>query len=317
MERKVLFGVFLLILPFGSFGAGLHELVKRGADDDHNWGYENNNGPESWPKRFKKCGGNRQSPIHINTSTVDLNDDLNEFEFDNFEDNFEDAEITNNGHTIKVQPNVNDAPRSFKEGGMDDEYQFQQLHFHWGSRDSQGSEHLFDKKAYPLEMHLVCRNKNYPTKEKAESREDGFAVLAVLFKVVDEDNEALEPIIEQLEHLKKKNSKEKVDPFNLKDLLPDETMPYYRYKGSLTTPPCLEVVTWTVFKDYAEISRRQLEQFRQITEDDKGEAAEPLIDNFRPPQPIDNRVVEISGNSGSTLIPSVLTAMFTALSFIL
>ena len=49
-----------------------------------------------------------------------------------------------------------------------------------------------------------------------------------------------------------------IDPFALKDLLPDNTDVFYRYTGSLTTPHCNEVVAWTLFKDTVKISENQV-----------------------------------------------------------
>merc|ERR1712180_508934 len=36
-----------------------------------------------------------------------------------------------------------------------EKFQFLQLHWHWGSDSSKGSEHTMDGKEYPLELHLV------------------------------------------------------------------------------------------------------------------------------------------------------------------
>jgi len=46
--------------------------------------------------------------------------------------------------------------------------------------------------------------------------------------------------------------------FPLMNLLPTDKTKYFRYPGSLTTPPCSEAVTWTVFKDPIEISQAQV-----------------------------------------------------------
>ena len=42
--------------------------------------------------------------------------------------------------------------------------------------------------------------------------------------------------------------------FNLKDLGLANFTDYYRYSGSLTTPPCNEVVQWTVVRDTLKIN---------------------------------------------------------------
>ena len=44
----------------------------------------------------------------------------------------------------------------------------------------------------------------------------------------------------------------------LQDLMPENTDRYFRYVGSLTTPPCNEAVVWTLFNDAVRISSRQV-----------------------------------------------------------
>lgn len=49
-----------------------------------------------------------------------------------------------------------------------------------------------------------------------------------------------------------------IPPFALNELLPPNTDQYYRYEGSLTTPPCYESVKWTLFKETIEIAEEQV-----------------------------------------------------------
>ena len=48
------------------------------------------------------------------------------------------------------------------------------------------------------------------------------------------------------------------EEFNLADIIADGLGDYYRYHGSLTTPPCYESVIWTVFENPIPISSRQV-----------------------------------------------------------
>ncbi len=43
------------------------------------------------------------------------------------------------------------------EGGLPATYRLAQFHLHWGSTDSQGSEHTVDQRQYPMEVH-TCRH---------------------------------------------------------------------------------------------------------------------------------------------------------------
>ena len=62
---------------------------------------------------------------------------------------------------------------------------------------------------------------------------------------------------------------------------------YSTYLGSLTTPPCHQVVHWINFLTPINISTTQLEAFQDIDNEDE----EPLMDNFRPIQPLNGRKV--------------------------
>ena len=47
-------------------------------------------------------------------------------------------------------------------------------------------------------------------------------------------------------------------PPSLLELMPPDLGHFYRYEGSLTTPECYEVVTWTVFKQTVQATEEQV-----------------------------------------------------------
>ncbi|CAC5377553.1 CA [Mytilus coruscus] len=75
------------------------------------------------------------------------------------------------------------------------------------------------------------------------------------------------------------------------DLIIPKLDKYYRYKGSLTTPPCYESVTWTMFEETIPISENQLRLFRNLKENKPNHK---IVNNFRPVQQLNGRRVSRS-----------------------
>lgn len=68
-------------------------------------------------------------------------------------------------------------------GAFDDLFLFEKMHFHWGSKNSIGSEHSIFGQKFPVEVHLVHYNDKYGSLEEAFDRPDGLLVIAVFFQV--------------------------------------------------------------------------------------------------------------------------------------
>ena len=147
--------------------------------------------------------------------------------------------------------------------------------------------------AFPLELHLVHYNSKYSSLGEAASHPDGLAVLGVLHRLSAEDNPSLQPLIEAAESLTAAGQKtELARGISVKSLLPSGgSSVFYRYSGSLTTPGCNEVVTWTVLHHTATISEHQLNLLRALTTGDSFK----MGDNYRPVRPLNGRKIQLSG----------------------
>lgn len=258
------------------------------------WSYNGQSGPNNWGSLYEFCAGKAQSPINIETGNV-RTEFWKPFEFRNYGQPPTRMRIKNNGHSAVVEMDGASAPR-VSQGGLRGEYIFAQFHFHWGGDSSMGSEHTIDGVRYPMELHMVHFKADYETIGEAIKQKDGLAVLGVMLEVSETDNPALTPLATALLNVTDANMVSEVAAnYPLRAFLPSNLEKFYRYQGSLTTPTCNEVVTWTLFANAIPISEKQLRNFRNL----KFSSGSNMVDNFRPPQPLNNRRVSMSAESGA------------------
>ncbi|EFX88103.1 alpha-carbonic anhydrase [Daphnia pulex] len=270
-----------------SLGLANGAVIRVETEPKNAWTYDD---PEQWPVNFPMCGGEQQSPINLDPFTA-LEFDYPTFNFFNYDKAFVET-VINNGHTIMLQVKENlpvqDLPY-LTGGGLPGVYRFHQLHFHWGSDVSRGSEHRIADQPFPAELHIVHYNEKYGDFATASGYPDGLAVLGIMIETEAHDNIAFRHIqhFETIANPLDAQTYDVAVPIPLEDLLPDDPTAFFRYDGSLTTPECNESVFWTVFQTPIAISERQLAKFRGVFDDE----LRPLENNYRPVQELHNRVV--------------------------
>lgn len=218
------------------------------------WSYEGDSGPDRWSGCHTGCGGTAQSPVDISSPVQEAALPALNMHYDEVP-----VSILHNGHTIEFEYE----PGSHIEYGGK-QYQLLQFHFH------ADSEHSIGGQLYPLEVHLVHK----------DTASGNLLVIGIIFEEGNA-NPFLDRFIADLPDEKDEHFTS-ADKINVIELLPSTTS-YYTYSGSLTTPPCSEIVTWVVMKEIIEISAQQLEHISDI-----------LDDNNRPVQPLNGRVVKES-----------------------
>nr|KAF6391419.1 carbonic anhydrase 12 [Pipistrellus kuhlii] len=202
--------------------------------------------------------------------------------------------------------------------GLPSRYSATQLHLHWGDQnDPHGSEHTVGGKHFAAELHIVHYNSDlYPNASTASNKSEGLAVLAVLIEM-GSFNPAYDKIFSHLQHVKYKGQEVHIPGFSIEELLPQRPAEYYRYRGSLTTPPCSPTVLWTVFRNPVHVSREQLldlETALYCTHENDPSPRE-MVNNFRRVQKFDERLVYISFQQG--IILSVALACILGICIVL
>ncbi|XP_057354811.1 carbonic anhydrase 9 isoform X5 [Manis pentadactyla] len=222
------------------------------------------------------------------------------------------------------------------------EYRALQLHLHWGTARRPGSEHTVGGHRFPaevraqpsaegpsaalgrepcplqssrcLQIHVVHLSTAFAKVDEALARPGGLAVLAAFLQEGPEENSAYEQLLSHLEEIAEEDSETLVPGLDVSALLPSDLSRYFRYEGSLTTPPCAQGVIWTVFNQTVRLSAKQLHTLSDAL---WGPDHSPLQLNFRATQPLNGRIIEASFPAGvdrspRTVEPVHLNSCFAA-----
>ncbi|XP_071699398.1 alpha carbonic anhydrase 4-like [Rutidosis leptorrhynchoides] len=237
-------------------------VICNAAADEHEYNYDAASpaGPHKWGSltaEWKACtNGKSQTPIDIDTKKVkEQATDLKKAY------KAAPAKIANKGHAIVVEWD-GDA------GGIEvngTTYKLVQCHWHTPS------EHTIDGKQYDAELHFVHKNDA-----------GQLAVVGVLYEVGDADPFLANTIKDKIKGLGDDDENDLGKISAAKST--SDNKKYFRYYGSLTTPPCSEGVIWTLAETVKSISKDQIDLLKEPLE-------KTYQENARPVQDLNGRIV--------------------------
>ncbi|KAJ8005060.1 hypothetical protein DPEC_G00142740, partial [Dallia pectoralis] len=259
---------------------------------ERHWTYAGPVGQSEWPEHFPACGGMAQSPVDIVTATTQHDPRLVPLAPLGYGQHGKvPFSVHNTGHTVLIT-----LPDWMGVGGLPWHFTAVQMHLHWGngSPGSGGSEHTLNGQRTAAELHLVHYNSElYPNMSVAKTQRDGLAVLGILIETGEEANPAFWNIVNYLGRIRYAGQSVSIPAFDIQSLLPSDLGRYYRYNGSLTTPPCFQTVLWTIFTETVKISHTQLAKLGTALYSSKEEDINLFLmqDICRTTQPLNDRTI--------------------------
>ncbi|KAG6512853.1 hypothetical protein ZIOFF_030987 [Zingiber officinale] len=288
-----------------SSGVALLLAACAAAYDTVNFTYSGANGPSAWGSlcpQYRLCSeGKRQSPINIVNADAEYNPKLIRLR--------RNYRACSNATLLDNHCNI--ALRYDEDVGyvVVEGKKYSLLQMHWHSP----SEHTIDGERFPVELHLVHK-----------SVDGNITVVAVLYQFGRADPLLIQVIMNKLDfvcflpfwetmikqsiatglQLKDKMAELKKEvlagdeqarvPVGVVKMrsLKQHTRKYYRYVGSLSTPPCTENVVWNVLGEARKMSRRQAAELQAPLK-------EAYRRNARPAQALNGRVVQVYDESRS------------------
>lgn len=198
--------------------------------------------------------GKNQSPINIDAKTA-LNFQKRGLKF-NY-GRLDPKEIINTGTKLKIEVAEG---ASIKVDGI--EFGLKHLSFHIPS------EHTYNNKHFPMEIQFVH-----------QSKDNQLAMVSMMVST-GKSSRTLAKLQQQLPM--KAGESNALATNALRNLERKQRVAnYYRYSGSLTSPPCTEGVRWFVMNNPLTLSKPHFQQFRQAIKQD----------NNRPVQALNARIV--------------------------
>jgi carbonic anhydrase len=203
------------------------------------WGYEDTDGPDYWAELcidYTPCGGQVQSPVNLLGTIYDptLTDIAQTY-------NASGTHILNTGHSLQL--NYDAGSSVFVDG---DTYPLVQFHTHTHS------EHALYGREFPMELHFVHKNAT-----------TGKIVVIGVFVEEGAENSLLAGFIPYLPATKNGTYDDATATFSALSFMPADKS-YFKYAGSLTTPPCSEVVTWVIMEHPITASAAQIASFKML-----------------------------------------------------
>jgi len=301
------------------------EEQEEAAEDEQGIRFNYQKGGTDWPETFPDCGLTAQSPINIITTDVDEStpNDLHA-KFNTF-GAARKVSVLNTGQSVEVVWEETVATSVFlpvvggtvaaavdpfdpsHEGTLDlskgATFRFvnvEPLQFHLHI----SSENAIDGVLFPLENHLVTR-----VSAPGCGETGCIVVFATLYKITESVNFFLEPFIDAAPNKAgQEHANQLPEGFDvvIDDMFPSNRS-FYTWKGSFTTPPCTEGVTWILFDNFGGISQEQLARLqskmavvRETCQEEAGGNVQKLeecmyigdLKNNRAVQPLNSRRVE-------------------------
>ncbi|MCZ8315832.1 carbonic anhydrase family protein [Phreatobacter sp.] len=200
------------------------------------WEYDGARGAENWGQldnRFQACAvGSQQSPIDLKGAVradvggLDIRWEPQPFE------------VVNNGHTIQANAEAGSRLTLGRTA-----YELKQFHFHTPS------EHAFDGRRTAMEAHFV------------HAASDGKLAVVGVLMTAGKKHDAFAEIMKAAP--KREGEAKLRRPINARSFLP-EAREFFRYEGSLTTPPCSETVNWNVLRSTIEVAASDIDTFKGL-----------------------------------------------------